>query len=60
MRHYSPTLPTMKPSTKPLSSALTSILLKPSTIIMNKYEARGSSCLKPLDASTQPLVAKHA
>ena len=44
------------PTKKPLSSALKTILLKTSATIVKKKWERGSSCLKSLDALTQPLT----
>ena len=49
-------LPTRKPSVKPLSSILVNILLRTSTTMVKRKEERGSPCLKPLVALTQPLT----
>ena len=47
-------LPTIKPSIKPLSSALVNILLMTSTTMVKRKGERGFPCLKPLVALTHP------
>ena len=47
-------LRTMKPSTRPLCSTLIIILLRTSTTMVKRKSERGSPCLKPLVALTQP------